>query len=93
MTIGKSVAVRAATLGAWVGMSQGLGCECSCGPPLRMESGDYVISSGSDPESDPIEPEDEWLLGHTIHVDREAETATIRYIRGETTYEVYFTLL
>lgn len=89
MTIPRSIARMAVTLGAIVALGPGLGCDCNCDAPYPMESGDYVIAS---PTYDNIHAGDEGFLGGELHVDREAHLATLRYTREGTTYEVRYTL-
>jgi hypothetical protein len=87
MTNSKSAVLM--VLGAMIAMAPALGCDCNCDPPDPMESGDYVIVPRA---SGHVHPGDEWLVGGQLHVDREAEVATIRYTREGTTYEVRYTL-
>lgn len=65
------------------------GCIRTCDEPDLFESGDYVIV---EPAYQQVIPGDEWFLGGQLHVDRQAQVATIRYTRDGTTYEVHFTL-
>jgi hypothetical protein len=81
--------VRAATLAATMVMAPALGCDCNCDAPEPMESGDYVVVS---PSSGNVHPGDEWVIGGALHVDRDADVATIRYERDGTTYEVRYRL-
>lgn len=90
MTISKSIALLATTLGAMLVVGQVLSCEGNCEPGPPMESGDYVILP---PSSGHVYPGDEWVIGGEVHVDREAEVATIRYTSEGTTYEVRYTLV
>lgn len=85
----KSMTTRAIALGAIVVMGPVSGCDCNCDTPDPAESGDYVIvprGSGN------VQPGDEWVIGGELHVDRDANFATIRYTREGTTYEVRYTL-
>jgi hypothetical protein len=65
------------------------GCDCNCDEPASFESGDYLIV---EPAYRQLFPGDEWFVGGGLHVDREAQVATIRYTREGTTYEVRYTL-
>lgn len=88
MKVWKSPTVMAMVLATMTGPT--FGCDCNCDPLDPMESGDYLIA---DPAYGRVHAGDEWLIGGELHVDREAHSATIRYIREGTTYEVRYTLV
>jgi hypothetical protein len=88
MTIPQATAITKAALASMLLTTPTFGCDPDCGP-YRMESGDYRIIAPADGR---LAPEDEWLLGGELHVDRDADLAILRYSRDGTTYEVEFTL-
>lgn len=62
------------------------GCaRCDDGDDDLIESGQYVLADSGLGVLD-------WLDGAQMSIDRAAKTATIRYTRDGTTYDVEFTL-
>jgi hypothetical protein len=60
-----------------------------CDDPSKVKTGNYVLA----PDGSGAARGYEWLVGSEMAIDREAGTATLRYEREGTVYDVEFELV